>query len=165
MSDKQNMVRLSALVAEQLKWENTVAILEESTKNAKKEMREISELILPELFAEMGLDSVTTDTGDKVSVKPMFFPKVTDENEFFRWLDEMGHGDIVKTEVSASFGKGEHLEAREAFERIADLGATLGQKVHPQTLKAFVRELSEKGKDLTDSLDLVVIKKTIIKRG
>ena len=63
------------------------------------------------------------------------------------WLRQQGHGDIIKNQVSVSFGKGEDETALETMTLLEQEGLFPAQKesVHPSTLKAFVRERIESG--------------------
>ena len=57
---------------------------------------------------------------------------------------------MIKNQVSATFGKGEDVTATEFVDKIQELGYTPQQKlwVEPMTLKAFVREQINEGKEI-----------------
>jgi hypothetical protein len=70
--------------------------------------------------------------------------------EAFKWLRDNGHGDLIKNQVSATFGKGEDISANDFIDKISSLGYEPTQKVwvEPMTLKAFVREQINEGSEL-----------------
>ncbi len=111
------------------------------------------------------MDSFTLKNGAKVQVKPFYAGKISDENkeEAFKWLRQHGFGSLIKREISAKFGKGQDKLATMALEALEKLGCDPGDKtsVHPQTLKAFIKEQVEAGKNLpTDLLGVFVGKVT-----
>ena len=68
----------------------------------------------------------------------------------FAWLKEKGHDDIIKNLVSVPFGRGEDSLATDFINLAQKNGYAPDQKkeVHPQTLKAFVKEQLEKGQEV-----------------
>jgi hypothetical protein len=61
-------------------------------------------------------------------------------------LEDNNHGDIVKTEVSVAFSKGELPKARELLKELQfNFNATLDRSVHHMTLAKFGRELKGSG--------------------
>ena len=83
----------------------------------------------------------------------------------FDWLNDQGHGDIIKHTVSLDFKKGEAQLARTAISALMDEGfAPQDQtKVAPQTLKAFARVEVEAGRQLPDFFKLYIGQKATIK--
>ena len=85
--------------------------------------------------------------GSKVSVKPYYAASISAENEVgaFAWLRENGHDYIIKHNLQIQFGKGEDSECERVKEELANLNVNYIEKagVHPQTLKAFVKEQIE----------------------
>ena len=81
------------------------------------------------------------------------YQKVKKE-EAFNWLRSNGLGDLIKNEVTVSFGRNEDNKAAE----YADLAQGQGYqpvqklKVEPMTLKALVRERIEAGQDMPSDL-------------
>ena len=76
------------------------------------------------------------------------------QQEAFKWLREHDLGDIIKNDITVTFGRGEdnkamqyaNLAKGQGFEPIQKIG------VHPQTLKAVVRERLESGRDMPTGL-------------
>jgi len=124
---------------------------------------------IPSLMSEMGIDSVKVD-GCKVTVAPVVSASITKErlDAALDWLRASGHDDIIKNEVSLSFGKGEDGVAEQAVSALRQLGFAPTQKagVHPSTLKAFVRQALENAVPLDmDLLGVYVVNTARIERA
>jgi hypothetical protein len=150
--------------------EATVAELEEKLKAEKKALMKMTDEDLPTMLAEIGLSSMKLDDGSEVTVKPTYGASILVDNKpnAFAWLREHGYDDIIKNTVSCQFGRGEDEKAN-AFKSIAEeKGYYAEQKtdVHPQTLRAFVKERVESGDDFPMELfGAYVGQRAIIKRG
>ena len=130
--------------------------LEEILKEAKKERDKISYEDLPSLLQEIGITSLELFDGSKVKVSAVYGAHIKVENreEAFNWLREKGHDDIIKNTVSLPFGRGEDDKAETFIKLAQSAGFDVNQKaeVHSQTLKAFVKEMIEGGKDFPEQL-------------
>ena len=132
--------------------EDKVKADEEALKNKQREVERISGEIIPTLLSEMGLSSIKLADGSAVDVKPYYAASISIKNReaAYNWLRENGLGDIIKNEVSVSFGKNEDNKAAE-YANLAQsrcFQPTQKLKVEPMTLKALVRERIENGKDM-----------------
>ena len=86
----------------------------------------------------------------------------------YKWLRDNGYGDLIKNEIAVPFGRGEDERANDLLKTLVNNGYEPNQKtvVHPQTLKAFVKEQLESGKELPlDLLGAYAGQKTVIKKG
>jgi len=139
---------------------------EEDLKQKKKNLEHISGEVIPTMMAEMGLSHLKLMDGSSVDVKPNYSANITIANRdaAFKWLRDNGLGDIIKNEISVSFGRNEDNKAADlAQER--GFQPTQKLKVEPMTLKALVRERIEAGKELpTELFNVFVGNKTTIKR-
>ena len=122
----------------------------------KKELTAMKEKLsyelIPQAMQELGLQTLELKTGEKIAIKPLLrvTPKVEDRPVVYQWLRDNGFGDLVKNEISASFGKGEDAKAENFKQEVIKLGLLPKQveKVEPSTLRAFVNEqVVEKGRD------------------
>ena len=90
--------------------EDEIAELEDKLKAKKAEADDISSRVIPELLAEQGLSEIKLADGSKVSVKKEFratLPKDDLRRESaYQWLRDQGLGDIIKNNVTVSFGRG-----------------------------------------------------------
>ena len=142
---------------------------EENIKNTKKELEHLSGEVIPTMMAEMGLSHLKLMDGSSVDVKPHYSATITQANKeaAFNWLRNNGLGDIIKNEISVSFGRNEDNKAADYAALATERGyqPTQKLKVEPMTLKALVRERLEAGKDMpTEIFNVFVGNKTTIKR-
>lgn len=148
----ENGLRTVAEIAKNVKiQEDLVQRLDESLKQAKKDLLKMTDEELPLLLAELGLNAFELDDGSKVSVRPTYGAHIKAENKAtaFEWLRSNDYGDLIKNVVSCQFGRGEDHEAVEFMEQAQRLGYSAEQKtdVHPSTLKAWVKECVVSGKE------------------
>ena len=142
---------------------------EENIKNTKKQLEHLSGEVIPTMMAEMGLAHLKLMDGSSVDVKPHYSANITIANKdaAFKWLRDNGLGDIIKNEISVSFGRNEDNKAADYAELAKSNGfqPTQKMKVEPMTLKALVRERIEAGKEMpTEIFNIFVGNKTTIKR-
>ena len=121
------------------------------------------------MLSEMGLSSLKLADGSSVDVKPFYSATITVQNrdKAFNWLRINGLGDIIKNEISVSFGRNEDNKAAEYADLAKGQGfqPTQKLKVEPMTLKALVRERVEAGKEMpTDIFNVFVGNRTKITR-
>ena len=142
---------------------------EEYLKQKKKDLEQISGEAIPTMLSEMGLSYLKLADGSSVEVKTNYSATITlaNKEKAFNWLRENGLGDIIKNELTVSFGRNEDNKAAEYAELAKGQGyqPTQKLKVEPMTLKALVRERIEAGKPLPTEIFYVFIgNKTTIKR-
>ena len=142
---------------------------EEYLKQKKKDLEQISGEAIPTMLSEMGLSYLKLADGSSVEVKTNYSATITQANKekAFNWLRENGLGDIIKNELTVSFGRNEDNKAAEYAELAKGQGyqPTQKLKVEPMTLKALVRERIEGGKPLpTEIFNVFIGNKTTIKR-
>ena len=142
-------------------------------KIARKNLERVQVELIPELMKEIGLESFTLATGEKVEAKAKITAsiKVADREKAHAWLRDNGFGSLIKNEVTASFGKGEEDVARGLVDELTGREFVVDRKeaVHAQTLGAFVREQLEKGSkipmDLLGVFDVTKAKITRKRKG
>ena len=142
---------------------------ETNMKNTKKELDHLSGEVIPTMMSEMGLSHLKLIDGSSVDVKPNYSASITIANKdaAFGWLRENNLGDIIKNEISVSFGRNEDNKAADYAALAEGQGYQPQQKlkVEPMTLKALVRERIEAGKEMpTELFNVYVGNKTTIKR-
>ena len=142
---------------------------EDQLKLKKKNLEHISGEIIPTMMSEMGLSHLKLMDGSSVDVKPNYSANITIANReaAFNWLRNNGLGDIIKNEISVSFGRNEDNKAADYAALAQERGfqPTQKLKVEPMTLKALVRERLEAGKEMpTEIFNIYVGNKTTIKR-
>ena len=145
-----------------------VETIQKSLKEAEEESRRLSEEVIPTLMQQAGVSSIKLDNGTSVEVSPYYYAKISEDKkvEAFKWLRENDHGDLIKNNVSVSFGKGEDSNAVNLKSELEAKGLVVDQKqdVHWQTLRGFVKEQIEKNKTLpSETFGLYIANRTKIK--
>ena len=164
-----NIQSLAAQVERLESLQNDIEKTEENLKEKKKKLEHLSGEVIPTMMAEMGLAHLKLMDGSSVDVKPFYSANITVANKekAFNWLRDNGLGDIIKNEISVSFGRNEENKAADYASLAQERGfqPTQKMKVEPMTLKALVRERTEAGKDMpTELFNIFVGNKTTIKR-
>ena len=150
--------------------EQEVTALEQKLKDEKKALLKLTDEELPTMLAEIGLTSMKLDDGSEVTVKPTYGASILVDNRpaAYEWLREHGHDDIIKNTVACAFGRGEDDQAS-AFKAFAEKqGYYTEQKteIHPQTLRAFVKERVESGDEFPMELFGAYIgQRAVVKRS
>jgi len=164
-----NIKTLSDQVLKLRAMEDQLKIMEDALKNKKKEIDRVSGEVIPTMLSEMGLSQLKLMDGSSVDVKPFYSATISAQNKdrAYNWLRTNGLGDIIKNEISVSFGRNEDNKAAKYAELAKSHGfqPTQKLKVEPMTLKALVRERIEAGKEMpTEIFNIFVGNKTTIKR-
>jgi uncharacterized protein YdaT len=172
--DLLDNVEITTIAAECVKLkqkEDEIAELEEQLKKKKEEADDIGSRVIPELLAEQGLSELKLQDGSKVSVRKEFrctLPKDLDKRDAaYKWLRDQGLGDIIKNNVSVTFGKGEDDKAKQLLDLAVENGFQPSQKsdVAWNTLTALFQERVESGLDMPSDVFSTWIKdKTKITR-
>ena len=164
-----NINKLADKIKELQAQQEQLQIQEDAVKQKKKDIEYLSGEVIPTMLSEMGLSFLKLQDGSSVEVKTNYSATITQAKkaEAFNWLRENGLGDIIKNEISVSFGRNEDNKAADYAELAKSRGLDPMQKlkVEPMTLKALVRERLEAGKEMpTELFNIFVGNKTTIKR-
>ncbi len=143
--------QLSDLVRKLRSVEKDIEDAEQHLKALKQEKHKLSVENIPVLMDEMGMERIDVD-GVTVSRKMIVHASipVDRKEEAFAWLRENGLDDIIKNDVTCSFGKGEDNVAGDVVGLLQERGFDPKTKthVHPSTLNAFVTERVTDGKPI-----------------
>lgn len=142
--------------------------LEDELKLEKQSAKEISEQELPDLMTELNCKKFSLLDGCQVEVLDIVSASIPSagaidrakgdnreelyerQQQAFEWLRKNGGGDLIKSNVEIQFGKGED-------DRCTEFKKDLRQRrffyhdsmgVHPQVLKAFIKECLTSGKNV-----------------
>ena len=148
----------------------TIEAAEENLKLLKKRRDHISGEVIPTMMTEMGLSELKLSDGSHLKVSTSYKAHITEANKeaAFNWLRENNLGDIIKNEISVSFGNNEDNKAADYAELAKSQGLqpTQKMKVESMTMKALVRERIEAGKEMpTEIFGVFPQTKTTIKRN
>ena len=146
-----NMVR--ALAEKMVAMEAEIEADEAAVLAKKMILNDISQKQLPDMFAAAGMPKGSLKLADGTIIEIVenlgcgIAPEKRDEAH--AWLRQHGFGDIIKNEVTVMFGKGEDKDAELLIHNIKVMadndslhfgGLIQEERVHPSTLKSFVKE-------------------------
>ena len=147
---------LSDKVIELKNLEDEIENAEESLSKLKEKAKYISNIEVPQMMEEMHITKLKLKDGESVEIKKIYGASIPPENQeqAFTWLRNNGLGDIIKNDITVTFGRGEDNKAAtyavlargQGYEPVQKIG------VHPQTLKAVVRERLEAGQEMPSDL-------------
>lgn len=162
------LIEISQLANQQLDLQHRVYVYEELLDTLKNELKDIQEKLLPEAMAAVGMSEFKLADGSKITIKEDVYASIRADkiSNAVTWLDSMGLGDIVKDDVTVKFGRGDSDKAKDIVEYAQTQGYNVSEKlsVHPQTLKAIVKEQLARGIEFPDEFFSVnAVKKSIIK--
>jgi len=147
---------LSDKVIELKNLEDEITNAEESISKLKEKARILSQVEIPLMMHEMHITKLKLKDGESVEVKPFYSAAIIPEvqEQAFTWLRNNGLGDIIKNDITVTFGRGEDNKAAQYAVLARGQGFEPVQKVgvHSQTLKAVVRERIESGRDMPSDL-------------
>ena len=169
MKKTDNIQTLADQVERLEAMQQQLEIQEDAVKEKKKQIEHISGEVIPTMMTEMGLSELKLQDGSHLKVSTSYKAHITEANKemAFNWLRNNGLGDIIKNEISVSFGRNEDNKAASYAELAKGQGfqPTQKMKVEPMTLKALVRERIEAGKEMpTEIFGVFTENKTTIKR-
>ena len=169
MSKTENIQSLADQVERLQTLQREIEFAEDQLKQKKKNLEHVSGEVIPTMMSEMGLSHLKLMDGSSVDVKPNYSATITVANReaAFNWLRQNGLGDIIKNEISVSFGRNEDNKAADYAALATERGyqPTQKLKVEPMTLKALVRARIEAGKEMpTEIFNIFIGNKTTIKR-
>ena len=147
---------LSDQVVKLKQLEDDLVDKEKELKELKRHIDLVSGEVIPTMMQEMNISTLKLADGSSVEVKPVYGASITVANKeaAYTWLRENGLGDLIKNEITVSFGRNEDNKAS----KYADLAKGHGYepvqklKVEPMTLKALVRERLESGQEMPSDL-------------
>lgn len=111
-------------------------LLEAELKEVNGEIRRLSEQVIPEMMDDQDIEKLTVEGVGTCYLSTKIYANVKAENkeQFYSWLTENGHGDLIR----------EH--------------------VFPASLNAFAKEQLQEGKALPDFLEARLYPTATIRR-
>ena len=147
---------LSDKVIELKNLEDEIENAENSISKLKERAKTLSQFEIPVMMEEMHITKLKLKDGESVEIKKIYGASIPPQHQeaAFTWLRNNGLGDIIKNDITVTFGRGEDNKASEyatlaqgqGFEPVQKIG------VHPQTLKAVVRERLESGQEMPSDI-------------
>lgn len=153
----KNTLAELAEYAEQLdKAERDVDHRKLDLSKAEVRVKDLREILIPQLMETVGLTTLQTSGGLTVTVEDGVSARISEQhkNDALRWLDDNGHGGMVKRKVTVEFARDQEEQVKEL---ITNLRKTYPQtreerKVDTNTLKAWVKRRLKDGEPTPEDL-------------
>lgn len=143
---------LRAACQQLLALDQAISDQEQQLKHTKEIRRQLSEVTIPEMMEELGVQKMELTTGETISCKMEVTASIPPDQypAAISWLEEHGLGDVIKTGVHLQYNRDERDAATQMAQYLTSLGCRvmLDEKVHPMTLKSVIKELLASGVDV-----------------
>ena len=164
--DKQ-LSEITDLAEKQIVLMEELEQLKAAADRKQKQLRYVEEVLLPNAMAEAEMSSFTLDSGASVAIKRDYTATISAAHwsAAKSWLIENDGDGVIKSTVTIAFDKGDGERAEEAVTLLMESGfaPTAKETIHPQTLKATVKDYIRKGVDLPfDVFGVFEIVKSIV---
>ena len=130
--------------------------LEDRVKDLKEDEKHFSCVIIPKLMEDMNLKSLKLQDGSELTIKKIYSASMRADKkaEAIQWLRDNGLGDIVKNNITVTFGQGEDNKAVEYASLARERGyePTQDEKVHHASLTVVMKDFKEKGNEIPSDL-------------
>jgi hypothetical protein len=156
--DKLDRLREAAVKVRDL--DASIVDIETRLSNMKRERSDLVTKKLPDLMDQAGVPGIDLEAaGNLPAVSLKLTPFINaniaaswpEEKRAiaFKWLDESGNGDLIKTTISVSFPREDRATALDVVKDMKARGINVDVKdnVMPATLTAWLREIYAKGGD------------------
>ena len=151
------MATLEALADKQEGLESEIEELEELIAKKKKQLSGIATKEIPDLLQGI-TGSLKLEDGRTLEISEKWRASIAGDRAApaTEWMDDHGHGNLVKREFIISFNKEDEAWAKkfraDLERRKKKLNYKVKRNVHPQTLVAWVNERMSEGDDLPKDL-------------
>jgi hypothetical protein len=165
-----NLSALQVLIGSMAEIEGEIDDLEARVAIKKAELDNLKTRLIPDAMGHLtqikvgeGMFKATVTVEDVIRANV----KVENRAQAYSWLDEKGHGDLIKSEVKVGFSRAQLDDARQLEQELKDQGfsAELKQDIHWATLNAFVKEQLNKGMEFPEFIGIFQGKTTKVKYG
>jgi len=93
---------LLQLAKEQQRLKGAIAELKAEESRLQKEFDHLRKHRIPEMMENMGIQNVKLEGVGRVSLRGEIYASIVDKDLAYSWLQEHGHGDLIKPTVNAS---------------------------------------------------------------
>lgn len=149
------LVQLQRLVDELDELDDSIEQLEDMLDSANKRYNHIKTKLIPDLLTQLQTDKWTNDRGTEVKAHSFTSGSLPKEDgprqEALEHISEFEGGSaLIKTFVTAEFGKGGHNMAMAVADDLKKAGATvtIESGIHAQSLQSFVKSLVKDGQNV-----------------
>ncbi len=146
------LAKLSQLAVDLNAAELEAARIGEELKRANERVKDLAERDIPELMDSLGMAEFRTTAGFKIKVTKTIRASIPEaqRDAAMAWLDDNGHGGLIKRSIVVSFDRGDIEKAKKLQEQLEKKFENVRSdtKVEPSTLRAFIGEQLEKGENI-----------------
>lgn len=132
--------------------------LEAQVASTKAEVLRLETQVLPGLMDEAGVEELVLSGGDKITRYEEVYASISKEKSGAAcdWLEKNKFGALVKSSFVVPLPKGDTKTASAVRALLAKARVAFEETrgVHPQTLKAFVKESIAAGRSLPDTISV-----------
>lgn len=148
--------RITASAAELAAAVKTVAQIEEQLDKAKSRVLNLRTQALPQLFDEAGIPGLDLDETTRVERDTEIYCSISEANQAkaAAWLRENNLGSVVKESIFIPIDKGDTERVKTITKLLISNKISFAEKssVHPQTLKALVKERLAESKPIGSAI-------------
>lgn len=132
--------------------------IEDRATALQQQIKEITRGELPDLMGQAGVPKLHISAEGnlpafEIKVQPFARANIPQgwpqqqRQQAFDWLDEHGHGDLIKTEVIVTFNRDERAQALDLVQRLRSMGIDpyITEAVHHATMGKWLRECIARG--------------------
>jgi hypothetical protein len=164
----EDLSSVGALAKRAKQLEKEIEELDDTLKERKEQQRKLLEESIPAMLQELGMSKFSMADGSVIEVKPFYSASIKEENRAvaYEWLRNNGHDDIIKNTVSVRFGRGEDELCETLLQKLREDSYPVeqSQKIEPQTLKAWVKDMITRGAEFpTETFGVYAGNKATIK--
>ena len=125
-------------------------------KRCQARVAYLSRESIPELMEKLGMKNFETTSGLKIKLDKEIHVHISEVNRVAAhiWLEENGHGGMIKREIVVAFNREQEEEAKELQNKLRGEypGVKAKEAVHNSTLKAWVKNRMKVGETIPDSI-------------
>ena len=164
----EDLSSVGALAKRAKQLEKEIEEIESVLKERKDQQRKLLEETIPAMLQELGMKKFTMADGSTIEIKPFYGASIKEENRAvaYEWLRKNGYDDIIKNTISVRFGRNEDKLCESLINQLREQNYPVEQteKIEPQTLKAWAKEMVERGVEFpTETFGLFTGHKATIK--
>ena len=149
---EDGLAKLSQLAVELNAAELEAARIGDELKKANERIKDLAERDIPELMDSLGMAEFRTTAGFKIKVTKTIRASIPEaqKDAAMAWLDDNGHGGLIKRSIVVAFDRGDIEKAKKLQEQLEKKFENVRSdtKVEPSTLRAFIGEQLEKGENI-----------------
>ena len=155
-SDVIDPKKLSEEIEKLKSIQNKISTLKAQVKDLEEDEKYFVYDVIPKLMYDMNLSTLKLKDGSEVSVGKKFYANARADKraDAYQWLRDNGLGDIIKNNISVTFGQGEENKAMAYANLAKEHGYEPSQKedAHHASVSAVMKEWKTNGKEVPADL-------------